>query len=229
MRTVVVSLGGSMLFSNKGVDTDYLKKVSGLFARLSKDTRIAVVVGGGLFAREYSNAVREAGGSEFLADRAAILATKANATMLIAALADAAYPRIIQDPDEAASAALSGKIPVGCGILEGVTTDFDAMLIAERLKADAVVNLSNTDGVYSADPKKDKAAKKIQKMPHQQLVDMAVLADTRRAGTHFVFDVVACKVAARANIELHFVNGKDLRAAEAAILGKPHQGTVVRD
>ncbi|MFH1107371.1 MAG: UMP kinase [Candidatus Micrarchaeota archaeon] len=229
MRTVVVSLGGSMLFAKAGVDTDYLKRITALFKKLHKDTRLAVVTGGGLFAREYSNSIREAGGSEFLADRAAILATKANATMLIAALGDAAYPKIIQDPDDAAVAIASGKIPVGCGILEGVTTDFDSMLIAERLGADALVNLSNTEAVYTADPKKDRSAKKLAKMTHQQLVDMASLADQRRAGTHFVFDVVACKVAARAGIELHFVNGRDLKQVEHAILGKPHQGTIVKD
>lgn len=229
MRTVVVSLGGSMLFSNKGVDTDYLKKITQLLLKLSKETKLAVVTGGGTFAREYAHAIRESSGNEFLADRAAVLATKANATMLIAALGQMAYPKIIQDPDDAIAAVTLGKIPVGCGILEGVTTDFDAMLIAERIKADALVNLSNTDGVYSADPKKDKGAKKLQKMAHQQLVDMAAAADARRAGTNFVFDIVACKVAARANIELHFVNGRDLKQVEHAILGKPHQGTVVKD
>lgn len=229
MRTVVVSLGGSMLFANKGVDIDYLKKSAQLLLRLSKDARLAVVVGGGQFAREYSSAIRESSGNEFLADRAAVLATKANATMVMAALGQAAYPKLIQDPDDAAAGIALGNIPVGCGILEGVTTDFDSMLIAERVKADALVNMSNTDGVYSADPKKDKAAKKLAKMTHQQLVDMATAFDARRAGTNFVFDVVACKVAARAGIELHFVNGRDLKQVENAILGKPHQGTVVKD
>ena len=229
MRTVVVSLGGSMLFANKGVDIDYLKKITQLLLKLSKEVRLCVVTGGGQFAREYSNAIRDASGNEFLADRAAVLATKANATMVIAALGPAAYPKIIQDPDDAAAGIALGKIPVGCGILEGVTTDFDSMLIAERVKADALVNLSNTDGVYSADPKKEKAAKKLAKMTHQQLVDTAVAGDARRAGTNFVFDVVACKVAARANIELHFVNGRDFKQVEHAILGKPHAGTVVKD
>ncbi len=230
MRRVVISLGGSTLFSNGKLDVQYVKKLAQLLLKLKESgVGMALVVGGGYYARDYASAIRESANNEFLADRAAVYVTKANATLVQAALGDAAYPRLIQALDDASAALEEGKIALGCGILEGVSTDFDSMLVAERMKADAVVNASNTDGIYSEDPQKNAKAKKLKQITHAQLVQMASEADARKAGTHFVFDAVASKLAARSNIPLHFVNGRNLKDVEAAILGRLHAGTIVKD
>ncbi|MBU1198082.1 UMP kinase [Candidatus Micrarchaeota archaeon] len=229
MRTVVISLGGSTLFESGCVDTAFVKDICRLLVTLKDKARIAVVVGGGRYARDYATAIRNASGNEFLADRAAIFATKANATVIQAGLGDAAFPRLIQVLDDAAIALNEGKIAVGCGILEGVSTDFDSMLLAERVQADAVINASNTDGVYSEDPKKNAKASKFKTLTHEQLETMASASDTRKAGTHFPFDVIASKLAARSKMEIHFVKGRNLNDLEKAILGKPHSGTLIKE
>ncbi len=222
---VVISVGGSLLNPGKP-DTGYSKKLSAVLTR-SKE-RVAIVSGGGTTAREYATAIRALGGGEFLADEAAILATYQNASLLLAALGQAAYRGVVKDFDEALAAAGSGKIVVMGGTIPGITTDTDAVLLAEKLGAVRLVNLSNVDAIYSEDPRKNPRAKRFAKMSHAQLVELAARSDSRAAGTNFVFDLVACKMAARSKMELHFLNGKDFSGIAAALGGKPHSGTVVK-
>lgn len=232
MGIIVVSLGGSILFDSKGrFDYDFAGRIALALVRgfQSKGGRLIVLTGGGKRAREYANLAREKTGNEFFADRQAIKATRENAGELIKLLGGSAYGRVLESFDEADVALREGKIGVGGGMLEGLTTDAVAVLFAEKLGAKAVVNLGDTEGIYSADPRKSKSARRIGKMSHEELVKLAVANDSRKAGTHFVFDMVASKLAARGNIELRFANGRDLDQAMAAISGGKFVGTIVRN
>ncbi len=225
---VVVSLGGSMLFHGDAVDADYVRRFASLALKLKKEgLQLVLVVGGGRTARDYARAARELTKNEFLADRVAIATTRVNALLVITALGEAAAPKVVTDFDEAAYALHNGLIPVGAGMLEGITTDADAVLIAEQLKAARVVNVSNVDAIYSTDPKKDPKAKRLTSLTHHELVQLAAEGDDRRARSNFVFDLLACKLAARSSIELHFVTGAKLDEVEKAIRGEKHGGTVV--
>jgi len=230
-RPVVISLGGSMLFDSRGrLDRNYLKRVCSLFSSLkNRGRKLAVVVGGGATAREYCDAVRELTGNEFFADRVAVEGTRLNALLIILCLGNDAHPKVVVDPDQAFHALQSNLIPVGAGMLEGMTTDADAVLLAERLGASRLVNVSRVPGVYSADPLKSPRAKKFSSMTHAALTGLAIAFDQRRAKTQFVFDLIACKLAQRSNLELHFVDGKNLEEVEKAVTGEKHSGTVVRD
>jgi uridylate kinase len=222
---VVLSVGGSLL--NPGQpDFAFINGLAALLKKLSKKHQIAVVCGGGAPAREQASAVRKLGGSEFLADEAAILCTRLNALLLIAALGEDAYPVVAKSFREAA-AVRKGIVLMG-GTIPGITTDTDAALLAEFIGARRIVNLSNVDGVYTADPKKDRTAKKLSRMSFSQLVQLASQHDERMAGTRFIFDVIACKLIARSKIETHFVYGKNLSEVERAVEGRSHSGTVVR-
>lgn len=224
---VVLSVGGSLLNPGKP-DFDFIEKLASLLKRLKSKYQFAVVCGGGVPAREQASCIRKLGGSEFLADETAILCTRMNALLLIASLGDDAYPSVAESFKEATGAMSSGKIVLMGGTIPGITTDTDAALLAEGIGAARIVNLSNVDGVYTADPRKDRSAKKLGSMSFSQLVELASEYDKRRAGTRFVFDVIACKLIARSGIETHFVHGKNLNEVQSAIEGKRHSGTVVK-
>ncbi len=220
-----------MLFSQSqgGLNSAYVRQISDLLLRLhGQGIPLAVVVGGGRIAGEYVKAVKELGGNEYYADKLAIDGTRLNALFLIAVLGKNAYPKVITDLDDAFHAMEEGLIPVGGGLIEGFTTDTVSVLFAERLKAHRVVNVSSVDAVYDSDPRTNPKAKRFTAMTHQQLLDLAMASDSRKARTNFVFDSIASKLAARSSIDLHFVGGADLGEVEKAILGKPHKGTVVR-
>jgi uridylate kinase len=223
---VVISFGGSLI--NPGTpDTKLLLEM----ARIIKKSRhsFGIVCGGGTVAREYAEAMREVGGSESDADRVAILATRQNAELLAAALRGHVHPCVLDDFKKAGEALLCSKAVVMGGTIPGITTDTDSVLLAEEIGAARIVNMTNVDGIYSEDPRKSKRAKKYGRLAFDELVDLATKSDSRRAGEHFVFDLLACKLIARSKIETHFVNGKNLKDVEAAIDGKKHGGTVVRD
>ncbi|MFH1257345.1 MAG: UMP kinase [Candidatus Micrarchaeota archaeon] len=231
MEKIVISLGGSLLLNAEGrLSHAFVNRIVDAFHKAkSKRVQMVLVTGGGRKAREYAKAAREKTGSEFFADREAIVATRENARELIRMLGKDAHPHTITEFDMVNEALRAGKIPVAGGMLEGLTTDAVAVLIAEMVKANAVINLGDTDGVYTADPKKDKGAKRIPIMRHADLVKLAIKSDQRKAGTHFVFDLVASKLAARSNIELRFLDGRDLANVEKALMGRDFQGTIVRD
>jgi uridylate kinase len=51
------------------------------------------------------------------------------------------------------------------------TTDTTAVLRAAEIGAQAVLKATDVDGVYSADPKKDKNAKRYERLTHQQAIE----------------------------------------------------------
>lgn len=223
---IVLSLGGSLISTEKGIDKEFLEKVKTLLEK--SEFSFGIVTGGGNAARRYADEVRKKGGNEFEADEAAIKATKENAKELIKALGKTAYPKVCESFDDARTQAKKHKIVVMGGTIAGITTDADAVLLAEALHAQQLINLSNVDAIYDSDPKKNPNAKKFAQLTHEQLVQLAVKYDKRTAGTHFVFDILACKLAARSKLELHFVDGKNWDDLKAAIERKSHTGTTVK-
>jgi uridylate kinase len=224
---VVLSLGGSLIYGEKGLDRKFLESIKQIIEE--SDHSFGVVTGGGKKARDYAEEVRKKGGSEFDADVAAIRATKENAKELINVLGSLAYEKVADDFNEAREGAKKSKVVVMGGTIPGITTDTDAVLLAEALHAKRLVNISNVDAIYDSDPRKNPMAKRFKRLNYEQLVKLAIESDTRRAGEHFIFDILACKLISRSKIEAHFVSGKRLEDVKAAIEGMPHSGTVVSD
>ncbi len=221
MHSVILSLGGSLLYSNSQVNHDYVRSVGEL---LGRQKNLGVVVGGGTKARDAADAVRSHGGGEFAADEAAIAVTHENARLLAGAIGREA----VFCKDFASAARVFGKkIPVMGGVLPGLTTDAVAVLLAEKLGVRVVVNASKINGVYDKNPAAYSDAKLYEKLTHGELVALAVKSDERRAGTNFVFDLIACKLAARSRIELRFVDGRVLQDLKNALSGKKWVGTRV--
>ncbi len=217
---VVVSLGGSLLFKDGEINGEYIRKIADLMA--STDKNFGIVVGGGIAARIYANGVRKMGLGEFHADNIAIMSTRQNA-MLFSLVCGGVY---VRDFDEALRYKDKRFIVMG-GTIPGISTDTDSALLAECLGAKKLINLSTADGIYDKDPKKHAHAKKFKRMSYDELISLAIASDNRKAGMHFVFDLVACTIIKRSRIEAHFVNGKDFEEVRKAIEGREHNGTVV--
>ena len=223
--TIVLSMGGSLV--NPGApDEMYVTSIVKVLRKLPY--RFGIVVGGGKAARIIADKIRGKGGSEFEADEAAIEETRKNAAFVSKIIGNEANRKIPVDFAEARELAKKHRFIVMGGTIPGITTDSDAVLLAECLKAARVLNLSNIDGVYSDNPIRNPNAKKFARMNYEQMIDLAGKNDMRKAGTHFVFDFLACKLIARSKIEAHFVHGKNMLDVRKAVEGKPHGGTVVK-
>jgi uridylate kinase len=120
---------------------------------------------------------------------------------------------------------LIGRVLVASGWKPGFSTDYDAVLLAERFKADAVINLSNIEQVYTDDPKKNPEAKPIDKISWQDFHKLE--GDEWTPGKNVPFDPVASRHAARIGLKVICAAGKNLDNLRKILLGEEFLGTVI--
>jgi uridylate kinase len=226
MKKIVISLGGSILIQSPESNT--IKAYVPALRAIARNHRLFVVVGGGDMARRYITVVRDIGIDEGTSDEIGILLTRLNATLLIAALGDDAYPKVAETHSEAKKFAETGKIVVMGGITPGQTTDAVAAVLAERVGASVFINVTSVDGIYSEDPKKNKNAKHFTAMPPKELLGI-VGGTALVAGSNNVLDIVAARVVERSHIPLVVLDGRDSKNISRAILTGVYHGTVVSE
>jgi uridylate kinase len=224
MKTVVISLGGSILIPS--LEKNRIKEYLPVLREIAAQHRLFVVVGGGGEARRYIDLARSLAIDEGTADEIGILITRLNATFLISALDGDAYPKVAENHAEAKKFAETGKIVVMGGITPGQTTDAVAAVLAERVRADVFINVTSVDGIYSADPKKVKSAKRYDTLTPRQLVEI-VGTTALKAGSNNVLDIVAARVVERSHIPLVVLDGNKPKNLSGAILTGTFTGTVV--
>ena len=94
MKKIVLSLGGSILVPS--LESNRIAQYRDILRELSAKYRIYVVVGGGGEARRYINAARSMDIDEATSDELGILITRINASLLMWALGEDAYPDIAE-------------------------------------------------------------------------------------------------------------------------------------
>jgi uridylate kinase len=174
---VLLKLSGESLCgdSGHGINPEALLSISREI-KLAHDrgVQIGVVVGGGNIWRGMSNTSVAIG--RVTADYMGMLATIINALALQDALEHMGVPTRVQtaiDIQKLAEAYIrrrairhleKGRIVIFAGGTGNpyFTTDTAAALRAVEIEAQAVLKATKVDGVYTADPRKDKAAKKLE-------------------------------------------------------------------
>jgi uridylate kinase len=226
MKKVVISLGGSILVPS--LEKNRILKYVPVLREIASHHQLFVVVGGGGEARRYIDAARTLGIDDGTADEIGILVTRLNATMLVAALGDDAYPRVAESHAEAKKFAEHRKCVVMGGITPGQTTDAVAAVLAERVRASVFINVTSVDGIYSADPKKDKKAVRYDCLTPRQLIEIVGKAHLV-AGLNTVLDIIAARVVERSKIPLVVLDGTDPENLRSAVFSGRYTGTVVSD
>jgi len=215
--TYVLSLGGSIL-SPTIVDTDFVKKFREFI--LAHDSNFVIITGGGSVAREYQNALREVGVTDHTAqDWVGIMATRLNAVYL----ANVLNAELI--PDFNPELVQSGKLVVGAGYEPGHSSDMDAVLVAEKIGAKAVVNLSNIKQVYTSDPRMNPDAKPIKNITWDNFLEL--LPTEWKPGLSSPFDPIAARKAKDMGIDVAIINGKDIDSLSNYLDGKEFIGTLI--
>ena len=163
-ETVVVSVGGSLIVPDE-IDHKFLASLKDLV--ITKTThngcRFILIAGGGKTARKYQAAAEKVGelDPEDL-DWIGLHATRLNAHLLRTIFRSLAYPVIVTNPDDVLDVPKDKKLIIAAGYRPGASTDLRAVQIAERVGAKKVINLSNIEHIYTADPKQDPTAEKIE-------------------------------------------------------------------
>ena len=220
---VVITLGGSLL--TKELSSENFRKYAEVLLKIKeKVERLIVVCGGGKTAREYMKIAREFNPSLTFLDRIGVVATHLNALALISALGEKAHQKVVRSVEEIENIPKE-KIIVCGGNEPGHSTDFDAVLFAEAIRADLLIKATNIDGVYSSDPRKDLNAKKFEKLSYEEF-EKIILKNKQEPGKYSLFDLSAIKIIERSKIKLIVINGEDPEEIIRAIEGK-HRGTEI--
>lgn len=203
----IVSLGGSLINPGK-IDIKFLKDFKKLILEFAgKDNKFIFITGGGSLARDYQKAARQIGRpSDEDLDWIGIAATKINAELL--------------------KAVFGKKAKVFGGWKPGRSTDYQSVKIAQKHGIKTVLNLSNIDYVYSADPKKNKRAKKFESMTWPAFLKRFGVKWT--PGANLPFDPVAAQFARKHRIKVVVINGRNIKNLKNFLFGKPFKGTVIK-
>jgi len=224
MKTIVISLGGSVLVPDIGDNN--IEQYRDILRSLKDTCNIYIVVGGGGEARRYIGAARALDIDEGTADEIGILVTRLNARLLMLALGRESYPDIPESYNNALIAGESGKIVVMGGVTPAQTTDAVAAVLAERAGADLLINATAVDGIYTADPRKDTSATKIPTLTPDELIEI-VQTGRMDAGSNNVIDLVAAKVIQRSRIPMVVLDGRDPDGLLALIQKGVNTGSLV--
>ncbi|RMG35565.1 MAG: UMP kinase [Methanobacteriota archaeon] len=224
---IVLKVGGSILFENGRVKVERISQYVSLIKSLQAEGHsIAVIVGGGAPAREYSKVARELGASFTIQDKLGIEASRMNARLFQSAF-DNAYPNPPTSFDELQVALSTHELVFVGGIQPGQSTNAVAALVAELTRADWLFNCSNIDFVYDKDPSLNHDAKPFDKLTYSQFIDIVNNLEQKPSG-YALFDLVGAKIVQRSKIRLCFVNGKDPENVIRVLKGE-NKGTVVYD
>ncbi len=185
-RRVVVKVSGEALMGpdSFGIHQPTLERIAAdLMASQRLGVAIAVVVGGGNIFRGVN--VSEKGVARATGDMMGMLATVMNALALESAIEKAGLaartmsaltmPEVCEayERGRALRHLEQGRVVLLAGGTGNpfFTTDTTAVLRAAEIGAEAVLKATNVDGVYSADPKKDKNAARYDRLSHQEAIE----------------------------------------------------------
>ncbi len=222
---IVISVGGSILVPGEEVNVPLLFQLKKIITKLRKQHhKIVIVAGGGYTARKYINALRKAGVSEHYCSLAGIKATKLNAELLALFLnANIHLPDSVTEVDQYLKH--YDLVVIGAlGFKPNMTSDGTAAEVANHIRADYFINMTNVSGLYTKDPAKHKDAKFIPKISFTDFWKI-VSKIKYKAGQHFVLDQFAAKVIKKHRIKTIILQG--INNLEKAIAGKPFKGTII--
>lgn len=233
----VFSLGGSIVVPDR-VDIPFLQAFLNKiiqFLQDNPDTKLILVVGGGGPARTYQEALKalsnpidsrnhqDTSDINQRLDWIGIMATRLNAELVKQSLGTWCTDPVVLDPTGPIT--FTGRVLVGAGWKPGFSTDYDAVVLADRFQATEVVNLSNISQVYTADPKQDPQAKPLESISWEDFT--ALVGEDWKPGSNLPFDPIATKLAKEKGLKVIAAGGRDLVNLENLLHNKPFIGTVI--
>lgn len=223
---IVFSLGGSLIVPTGGPDVHFLKAFRDFVMELVHDGhRVVLICGGGRTSRNYINAAREV--TELAADDLdwlGIHATRLNGHLLRTVFRSVAHPVVVKNPTRTPKS-WKGKVLVAAGWKPGWSTDYVASRVAGILGVRHIINVTNIEHVYTADPKKDENAKPLKELSWREY--RKIVGETWDPGLSAPFDPVASKYCERHDISVAIVDGRNMTNLERVVSGESFKGTVL--
>jgi uridylate kinase len=224
MKTVVMSVGGSILFQDE-VNSKFINDFKKLV--LKSKCKFVVVIGGGKTARTYIKGLRSLGENDKTQSLFGIAITRFHAKFLAQYFGVQANKKVPHTVKEVKNLLKKNKI-VFCGGLRyepDQTSDSTAANLAKNLNAE-FVNMTNVKGLYTKDPRKFRTAKFIPEISYDKFLGMAKKIEYK-PGQHFVLDQHAAFIIKKYKVKT-IIMDSDLKNFGSYLKGKPFFGTVIK-
>lgn len=222
MKSIVLSIGGSVILSEEA-DVSFFSKLVSLLKKISNNYKIFVVVGGGNVARKYIKLGRDLNIQEKTLDSLGIYITRVNAK-IVANILESSNKEIPNTTDEAIN--LDNQIIVMGGTTPGHSTDMVGAELAEKTNADLFIIATNVDGIFNKDPNKYSDAEQLKEVTIDHLIKMYG-TKWKSAGKNVVIDGPALEIIKRAKLTTFIINGKRLDQLEKALSNQSFDGTKI--
>jgi uridylate kinase len=209
-KNIVIKIGGSLLFKRGKIDNLKILEFCEIIKKTSKFDKIVVICGGGTLAREFISSARDFTKNNAMCDLFGIEISRINSKLIIACLYEHAYPQVPKSIEDLSIALLSKKIIVMGGLQPGQSTTSVAIEVAEYIKAQKMIILTDVNGIYDKDPKKHKDAKLLMHLSLNELKEVIEnSSDDKQAapGEYRIFDVVSLQVLKRSDIKVFVISG----------------------
>ena len=115
---------------------------------------------------------------------------------------------------------------VAAGWRPGWSTDYVATILAERLGAKTLINLSNIKYVYDKDPNKFKSAKKFDKISWPAF--RIIVGNKWDPGLNAPFDPIASQLAQKLGLKVIIAEGKNINNLAKILNNKKFIGTIIK-
>jgi uridylate kinase len=230
---ISISLGGSLLTGknndpNITIKPRVFNRYADVIRKLhEEDHELMVVCGGGKPARYFIEAAKVLNASFDIQDNLGIKSSHINALFLMAALGGIADQSRIYQRGSDLRYAPKGKVLIGGGYKPGSSTDYRAVIFADKMDADLIINATDVDGVYTRNPTKYPEAEKLSKLSYLKLEEIIKQNTRQYPGEYGLFDLKGVRLAKKLKIPIIIINGVDPEELIRAVKGN-HSGSVVR-
>lgn len=225
----ILSLGGSLIVPNGGIDIKFLGKFNKYIRKkVAQGCRFFIVTGGGATMRYYRDAAVAVCGKQITnedLDWLGVHSTRLNGHLLRTIFKDMAYRYFIKHYDMVDKKAIDYPVVIGVGWKPGWSTDYDAVLLAQDYDIDKIINLTNIDMVYNKDPKKYKNAKPVKEIKWSEMV--SIVGKEWKPGLNTPFDPIAAQLAKKIKMKVIICNGRNLENLNNILEGRKFIGTVI--
>lgn len=228
-KKLVISVGGSLVIPNGGIDTNFLSKFNTFirdFLSKNKDAQLFLVAGGGQTAKHYIDAGQEVVHTKLSPDDLdwlGIHASRMNAHLIRTIFRDLAHPKVIKHYEIILK--VTEPIAVAAGWKPGWSTDYCSVLLCQDYGVSKVINLSNIDHAYNKDPKEHKDATPIDKISWKDF--RRIVGNKWTPRMNAPFDPIASKLAEELNVKVVILNGRNFDNIRKYFNGEEFVGTVI--
>jgi uridylate kinase len=212
MKTIIISLGGSIIVDEK-ININFLKGFKKIIEKYNY--RFVIVIGGGKTARNYIQASKKFKLNYYDEDLIGIQATRLNAEFVRAILN---AKKILYEPKK-----VNQKIILSGGYKPGNSSDLVAVKFAEIYNSNEIINITKIGYVYNKDPKYSDA-KKLKKLNWNEM--QKLVGNKWIPGKNVPFDPIATKKAKLNKNKVIILNG--LNNLDNYLKGNKFLGTIIK-